>query len=431
MVCEGRVRSEPNLAAVKRIARARPVLTDLRRAGDVLTGLSSTILLHAGPPLASAEDVIPVLRGSIVGMQIAQGRAGNEEEAWNLVASGEVALSPANDFGACSTFAAVISSDTPVFVVEDRELGLRAVAAINEGRGRALRYGATDSETLARLKWLEGEFTEIVGSAIRCLAGWDIYSAMAQALHMGDECHSRQKAASALFASAIAPALLETSFSKTEIRRVANFLARNDSFFLPLAMAAAKVALQAAEGICGASIATCMCANGRQFGIRVAGLPDRWFTAPVPPIHGRYFSGFDASQAGPVIGDSEIVETLGLGALAMAAAPAFASYAGRPVSGVIERSHTFYSIAASEHQAFTIPALEFRGAPLGIDCQLVARTGLAPIFSTGIAHAEIGVGQIGAGVGSAPLTCFAAAAEALALDRSEKNPRRMTSPQSA
>jgi hypothetical protein len=363
--------------------------------------------------LGDARHVIGVLRGAITGTLVSHGRAGTEAAAWELVSSGEMQLAPANDYGACATFAAVITADTPVFVVEEPELGLRAVAAINEGRGRALRYGSTDSATLDRLSWLEGEFADTLAVAIRRLDGLDVFAIMAQALHMGDECHSRQKAASALFLAAVLPALLDSGAAAGKVRRVTDFLTTNDFFFLPLAMAGAKVAMGAADGVPDSSVVTCMCANGVEFGIKIAGLPGTWFTAPVPDIHGKYFEGFGAADAGPVIGDSEIVETLGLGALAMAAAPSFAPFAGRTVREVIEAAGAYYAIACTEHERFTVPNLEFRGAPLGIDCRLVAELGVGPIFSTGIAHRECGMGQIGAGVGTAPVACFAAAAEAL------------------
>jgi hypothetical protein len=404
---------EANREAVGRIAKARPVLTDLRRAGDVLSGLDGNTILHAGPPLRDAHHAIDVLRGAITGTLVSHGRAADEAAAWELVSSGKMRLAPANDHGACCTFAAVITADTPVFVVEEPEFGMRAVAAINEGRGRALRYGSTDAAILDRLGWLEGEFAETLGAAIRSLEGLDVFAIMAQALHMGDECHSRQKAASALFLAAVMSALLETGAAAGKVRRAVDFLAANDFFFLPLAMAAAKAAMGAADGVPQASIVTCMCANGAEFGIKVAGLPGSWFAAPVPKIHGKYFSGFESADAGPVIGDSEIVETLGLGALAMAAAPAFAPFAAKTVRDVIKASNAFYAITCTEHEMFTVPNLEFRGAPLGIDCRRVAELGTPPIFSTGIAHRECGIGQIGAGVGTAPIACFIGAAEAL------------------
>ena len=358
------------------------------------------------------------LRGAIAGTLLQLGRIQSVDLAERAVASGEVRLFCANDANALATYGGVISRRTPLLVVENRTAGVRAFAALNEGRGRALRYGANDAETLARLAWLEGEFAEILAAALRLSGGIDVFAILAQALHMGDDGHSRQKAASALFLNAIAPFLVETKCGDDQLARALRFMARNEIFFLPITMASAKSALASAAGVPDSTIVTCMCVNGVRFGIKVSGLGDRWCTAPLPTIHGRYFEGYGPEDANPVIGDSEIAEAFGLGAFAMTAAPALARYVGGTPQEAGRLSTEMYSITVAEHKRFTIPALSFRGAPLGIDARRVVETGLEPIFNTGIAHREPGVGQIGAGFGRAPLACFR-----LALDLLSKEPK--------
>jgi hypothetical protein len=71
-------------------------------------------------------------------------------------------------------------------------------------------------------------------------------------------------------------------------------------------------------------------------------------------------------------------------------------------------------IALARHPKWTIPALEFSGAPTGIDVRRVVETGIAPAINTGIAHRKAGVGQVGAGVARAPLSCFEQALAAFA-----------------
>jgi hypothetical protein len=284
---------------------------------------------------------------------------------------------------------------------------------LNEGRGRALRYGANDAATLSRLAWLETEFAQILGAALRLSGGIDVFDILAQALHMGDEGHSRQKAASALLLNALAPFLVETQFDGKQIARAVRFMAGNEIFFLPVTMAAAKSALASIAEVAGSTLVTCMCVNGVRFGIKVSGLGERWHTAPIPAIHGRYFHPYGAQDANPVIGDSEIAETFGLGAFAMAAAPALSRYVGGTFEEATRLSSEMYSITLSEHRQFTIPFQSHRGAPFGIDARRVVERGIEPIFSTGIAHREPGIGQIGAGYGRAPLACFRSALEAL------------------
>ncbi len=397
---------DPNTEAVGRILAAQPVLVDLRPAGDVIPGLAENDFLHAGPPLAGWQEATGALRGSVLGALVHLGIADDLGQAAALAESGALRLLAANDYAAGGTYAGVINRATPVFVVENRAAGTRAFTALNEGRGKALRYGANDPETLARLAWLEGEFAAILGAAIRLAGGIDLFNILTQALHMGDEGHSRQKAASSLFMNEIAAYVLETGFAPGETAPVLRFLARNDIFFLPLAMAAAKATMQAAEGIPGSTVLTCMAANGIRFGIKVSGLDNEWITAPVPDIEGRYFEGNSAADASPVIGDSEIAETMGLGALAMAGAPALARYVGGTVDEATRLSLEMYSITLAEHTRFTIPSLEFRGTPTAIDVRRVVDQRRAPIFSTGIAHRTPGIGQIGAGFGRAPLECF-------------------------
>lgn len=403
----------PNTEALRRISSAQPFLVDVRRAGDVIPDLAKRGLLHAGPPLQDWHEACGALRGAVTGTLVHLGLAGDLSSAEEAVRSGAIILSSANDHNALATYGGVIGHDTPVLVVENRTGKTVACAALNEGRGRALRYGANDAPTLARLAWLEGEFATVLGAALRLSGGVDVFEILVQALHMGDDGHSRQKAASALLLNAVAPWLLESRQDQRAIAGAMRFMAQNDIFFLPVTMAAAKSALASAEGITGSTVVTCMCTNGAQFGIKVSGAPNHWCTAPLPAIHGHYFEGYRAEDANPVIGDSEIAETLGLGAFAMPAAPALARYVGGTPAEAARLALEMYSITLAEHARFTIPALSFRGTPFGIDARKVVAREIEPLFNTGIAHREPGIGQIGAGFGRAPLACFRSALEAL------------------
>ena len=403
-----------NREALARVAAARPVLVDIRPAGEVIAGLGHHDLLHAGPPLDGWAEACSALRGAAAGTLALAGSAPNADVALGAAGRPPWTLRSGSTFRAMCTFGGVIGWATPVFVVRDAQSGRETYAAINEGRGAALRYGSTAPETLDRLRWLQGDFTDAIGRALRTMGGVEIFPVIEQALDMGDDGHSRQKAASALFLGAIAPAIADAATGSQESGRILAFLAGNDFFFLPLAMAAAKNALLAAEGARHSTLVTAIAFNGLRGGIRVSGLDD-WITAPVPAIHGSYFKGYAETDAGPVIGDSEIMETLGLGAFAMAGAPALARYVGGTVAEAAKFTRDMYAITVAEHPRFTMPALDRRGVPFGIDVRRVIHSGLAPVFNTGIAHREMGVGQIGAGYGRVPLACFEAAATALGL----------------
>ena len=387
-----------NAEALRRITSGNPELVDLANAGDFLPDFPDDVFLHAGPPLATNAPLCGALYGAIIGTLIYEGRARSVQEAESVLSSGRVHLRSAADFAVLATYGGVISRRTKVFLVENAAAGTRAFSALNEGRGLALRYGSHDPKTLERYGWLEEEFAEVLRQAIRAAGRIALFPIISQALQMGDDGHSRQKAASSLFANLIAPRIAESCSEAGRAAHCIRFLADNEIFFLPLAMAAAKATMLGIEGIAGSSMITAMAANGHEWGIQVSSLPRKWFTAPVPFIEGRYFEGYSEADASPVIGDSEIAETLGLGAFAMSGAPALARYMGGSVQTMRLMALEMYRITAGESEVFKIPELEYRGAPTGIDVVKVVQQQLPPIFNTGIAHRLPAIGQIGAGL---------------------------------
>ena len=295
---------------LEKLKAASPFLIDIRPACEVIPALDAHDFLHAGPPLEGWHEACGALRGAVIGTILHIGMARNVADA-EAVATKSIRLVPAHDHNALGTFGGIIARRTPVVVVRDQSSDTLAFAALNEGRGKALRYGSYDSDTLVRLSWMETELAHMLGQAIRLAGGIDLFEIMSQALHMGDDCHSRQRAGSALFLSKIAPYFCEGGFPAKDLTRVFQFLSQNDFFFLPLAMAAAKSALASVEGIPGSTLVTAMAFNGVRCGIRVSGHGPRWWTAPVQPPQGQYFQGYSPDDAGPIIGDSEITETIG------------------------------------------------------------------------------------------------------------------------
>jgi hypothetical protein len=287
-----------------------------------------------------------------------------------------------------------------------------AYATQNEGLGKVLRYGAYGDAVLAHLKWMEQDLYPALVRALELTGPIDLRSLIAQALHMGDEVHNRNRAATSLLFRQLAPAILQTSSNEIALR-VLKFIDSNDHFFLNLSMPAVKSMLVVAEGTEGCTLLTVMARNGTDFGIRVASMPDRWFTAPAPIVQGLWLPGFSEKDANPDIGDSAITETGGVGGFAMAAAPAIVKFVGGDSSLALSVTQEMYQITAGEHEFFTAPVLNFRGTPLGIDVRKVMATGILPFINTGIAHKEPGVGMVGAGLVRAPKKCFEDAFKAL------------------
>lgn len=402
-----------NAKALDIIINARPVLVDVDSALHVIPGMTKNTILHAGPPITWERMAGPV-KGAIIGALLYEGMAQDEFQAEKLAASGEIKFSPCHEHNAVGPMAGVVSPSMPVQIIENTTHGNRSFCTMNEGLGKVLRFGAYSSEVINRLKWMEQELAPALKQAIILSGGIDIRSLIAQALHMGDECHNRNKAASSLFIRTLAPYLLKIDEPPAVISRVVEFINSNDHFFLNLSMPACKAALDAAHGIENSTVVTTMSRNGVEFGIRVSGCPDKWFTGPAQLVQGLLFPGFTIEDCNPDLGDSAITETCGIGGFAMGGAPAIVQFVGGSVADAIEYSTQMYEITLAENRNFTIPNLDFRGTATGIDVRKVIQTGIMPNINTGIAHKQPGIGQVGAGLVKPPRECFEKAILALA-----------------
>lgn len=402
-----------NAEVCRRIKQGRPVLVGMGIAKDVIPGMHEHMILHAGPPI-TWERMCGPQRGAVMGALIYEGIALDEDEAEKIAASGAIEFSPCHHHHSVGPMAGVVSPSMPVFILENKAFGNLAYCTQNEGLGKVLRYGGMGAEVYARLEWMEQVLYPALDRALQTLPdGIDLRSMIAQAMHMGDECHNRNRAATSLFLRAIGPALARTNQDNETLAKVIEFIDRNDHFFLNLSMPAGKAMLEPAEGVEGSSIVTVMARNGTDFGIRLSSMPERWFTAPAGQVQGLYFPQFTALDANPDIGDSTVTETAGYGGMAMAAAPAITKFVGGTPQMATQATLEMYEITFDEHEQFTIPALNFRGTPCGIDVRKVMETGILPQINTGIAHKDPGVGMVGAGILRAPRECFEEAFEAL------------------
>ena len=400
---------QANSEALRRMLGAEPVLIDVQPAGDVLPGLGERMILHAGPPVEWSRMCGP-MRGAIAGIAEFEGWAKDLEEGERLAAEGAFAFHPNHDFGAVGPMTGMTTRSQPVMVVENRTTGNRAYCTINEGLGKVMRFGGNDAEVLDRLRWLRDVLGPALGAALRQTDGIALKPLVARGLTMGDEMHQRNVACSGLLLRALAPELARVTTDNGALAEALAFIGGNDQFFLNVAMALGKAIMDPVRDIEGSTVVTAMSRNGTDFGIRVSGTGDEWFTAPVEMPEGLYFPGYGVDDANPDLGDSTIVETIGLGGFAMAAAPAVAGFVGAgTASEAALFTRSMGEITIGENAEWTIPALDYQGVPTGIDVRLVVDSGIAPTINTGIAHKEPGRGQVGAGVVKAPLDCFDAA----------------------
>lgn len=407
---------EANEAVIARIKSSSPVLKDVVLAKEVIQELNEgKVLLHAGPPIVWENMPDPV-QGSCVGAVLFEKWADNEEEARHLLASGAIRFIPCHHVHTVGPMGGITSAHMPVLVVEEVTYGTVAYCQMNEGIGAVLRFGAYSQEVITRLEWMRDVLGPVLGKVLRRMEnGLSVNPMVARAIAMGDEFHQRNIAASLIFLKEVAPHISRLDIDEKERTEVLDFLAATDQFFLNIMMASSKAVMDSARQIEYGTVVTAMSRNGYEFGIRIAGMGDEWFTAPVNTPQGLYFTGYSGEDASPDMGDSAITETFGVGGMAMIAAPAVTRFVGTGgFDDALRISNEMDEIVIDHNPNFIIPTWNFKGTHLGIDARKVVATGITPIINTGIANKKAGLGQIGAGTVHPPLACFEKAIAAYA-----------------
>src|SRR3990170_2252020 len=338
-----------NEEATRRLTSGAPALVDIAPAGEVIPGLQGKAITHSGPPI-EWQRMCGAQQGALIGMVLYEGWAETPEAARAMLGRGEVRLEPNHHHQAVGPMAGTISPSAPVWVVENRAFGNRAFCRQVEGRQ---------------------QFGEYSQEALDGLRRWrDVWAPTMQ------------------------------------------YLTGHNLLFLGLAMASGKATADPARGVEYSSIVTAMCRNGTDFGIRVSGLGDDWFTAPAPVVEGLYLPGYAASDAGLDMGDSAITETVGWGAFTLGGAPGILPLVGGNFEGALRYTREMRKITTSTHPTYRMPALGFEGTSVGIDIRKVVQTNLTPILDTAIAHREAGHPIIGAGLVRTPMECFTKALRA-------------------
>ncbi|UYM06136.1 YlbE family protein [Solicola gregarius] len=406
-------RRDANARAARAMLDVQAMLVDVAPASEVL-GLERGEFLHAGPPIDWERTAGP-MRGALMGAAALEGLVDDPEDAAALFASGtSVSLTPCHHRSAVGPMAGVVSPSMWMFVLEDPSTGRRTYCSLNEGLGKVLRYGAYSPEVLDRLRWMSAVLGPLLASAVRAGDPVDVTGILTQMLQMGDEAHNRNRAGTLMLMRDLAPAMVESDATAGDIGAALRFIGGNDHFFLNLAMPACKLALDAARGIDGSTMVVAMARNGTDFGIQTAGTGDEWFTGPAQIADGLYLGDYGPDDANPDIGDSAITETAGIGGFSMATAPAIVRFVGGTVPDALATTRRMGEITLTENPRWTIPVLDFRGAPTGIDVSRVCRTGILPQINTGMAGRVAGVGQVGAGLVNPPAEIFPAALASLA-----------------
>lgn len=403
-----------NAEVLRRLDEGAPVLHGVARAGEVVPGMDERAVLHPGPPLAWDELADP-LRRSVRATVVAEGWAGDLAEVDGLISSGQVQLEPANSHDVVVPMAATLGPSGPVWVVENPQGGNRAYAPLNQGPGQTPWMGVANAEAVERLRWLRDVAGPVLDRVVRASDPVDIFSLAAQGLSMGDDLHMRTQAATNHLMRHLLPALV--GLDDPRRTEVARFLSGNHLFFLTLGMAGAKAVVEWAADVAESSIVVRMARNGTTFGVALAGARGTWHVADAPAVEDAlYHPDYGPDDAALDIGDSAVLELVGLGGAAAAASPAVASFLGGTIADAVEATRRFELACIGRSSRFRLPLLDFRGAPVGLDVRKVVELEATPSINTGILHASEGLGQVGAGIARAPVGCFQKAL--LALDRS-------------
>ena len=401
--------NEANKIAVERLMSVQPVLIDIDTALNVLPGMTPHTILHSGPPITWGRMCDPMKR-AVKGALILEGLAKDDKSAEKLMKSKKITLSPNHYHGTVGPMTGIISASMPVIVTKDMTYGNTSYSTFNEGGGKVLWFGAVEEETIDKLRFIRDELAPVMKKVIKKTGGVPIWNVLAQGIQMGDECHNRHAASTNIFLKSIVEPLFSLNISKAQAFKVYRFIAENSHFFLNITMTACKLAMVAASDIENSTIVTAMSRNGTDFGIRVSGLGDKWFIAPSPLLlDALYNPGYGLDDGAPDIGDSSIIETMGLGGFAIAAAPSMASFAGGGFQDSVNITKQMGLITTTKNSKFGIPSLDFEGTPTGIDIRKVVETEILPSINSAVVHKSTGVGQIGAGIVHAPYECFTSA----------------------
>lgn len=403
---------EANSLALNIINSGEPKLVGVKFANEVIEGMDKFTIGHAGPPL-EWKDMCGPLKGAILGAIIYEGNATTLEEAQKLIDLDKIKFVSNHSMGCVGPMTGIITYSMPLWEVENTKYGNYAYCTFNEGLGKVMRFGANDESVINRLKWIENTLSKVIKKAVELSGPIELKVIMSKALSMGDEMHQRNIAASSLIARELMPFIVKVSENKSDLYDITKFITGNDQFFLNLAMAAAKSITDPAKNIKNSTVVTTMSRNGTNFGIKISALGETWFEAPVNQPEGLYFPGYNEKDANPDIGDSSIVETIGIGGFAMGSAPAVVRFVGaKSVKEALQYSKDMQEICVGLSTHFIIPTMDFVGVATAIDAKKVIEKNILPVINTGMAHKNPGIGQVGAGIVKAPEQCFIKAMKA-------------------
>lgn len=363
---------------------AEPVLGRIARLAELLPNLCGRTLYHAGPPFVSSDALPAPLAHAAAAAIVHERWAGTHESALRLLAEGAIRMVPAQDVGLVTPLAFVVSPSMFCLEVCDANCrGSSRLAPLNDGPPPdALRFGKSGPLGLALIERLD----EVVGHDLACHApsGAPMLPLLAAGLAGGDDLHGHVASAQAAFLDL---------FGESVSGEARSFMLDANQFVLNAIMATAALILSSAAGVDGSDLVIAAGGNGVAFGYKTAGHPDTWITLPATRPQGARFPGKEGKDALPAIGDSAVIDALGLGAACLRLCPTLSHI----LDGKIDNA--FFKPEA--HDAFVgpHPAFEDTSVRVGLD---LTRPRICLGTMLGIVEANGIDGLIGRGVATWP-----------------------------
>lgn len=373
-----------NNAAAACLIEADPVWVDILPAGEIIEGLGDYTVTHSGPPINPAHMTDLHKRGMISACLL-EGWAKDEAEAVRLIEAGRINIISALDTNTVGSGTGIITKSVAVFVVKDRNNGQITGTFPAEGvkfQGGFCGWGLYSNEIAENLKYMREWLFPPMRELVKSIGGMPIKPILAESLQMGDENHTRQTAADYIFQHLVIPKMAEMEIpgmARRQILDAIHYIAETPRFFYCLGQGACRTATLGNRGREYSTVVSAMGGNGVEFGIKIAALGDRWFTAKAPYIHGKYNSPeFNMEMQLPWIGDSCTVECAGMGGFAAAASPIVCGLRNLTIEEAIGQTREMEKIALSKNENYPIPNLGFEGPPCAIDLLKAIQTGLTP-----------------------------------------------------
>ena len=396
-----------NQAAADAIINADPVWEDVKPAGEVLEGMEDYTVTHSGPPIAY-EDMVRLHQRGMVSACLFEGWAKTEAEALKLIESGKLKIMSALDTNTSGSGTGIVTKSVAMLVVRDRVSGKMAATFPAEGivhQGGFCGWGLYTPAIAENLRVIREELMPPIMQALKNMGGVHLKPILAQSMQMGDENHTRQTVSDLLLEHELVPELMKLNLPKEQILASMDYLVGTPRFFHNLGQAAARAAMLSNVGRKYSTMVTAACGNGVTFGIKIAALGDRWFTAPSPMIRGKYNDPkASVDDQIPWCGDSSVVECAGMGGIAAAASPIVCKLRERTLQEAIAQTREMEQICIKKNPNYVIPNLDFDCLPVGIDAQKVVNTGITPCLHGGMFNKDGGL--LGAGMARVPLECF-------------------------